>query len=116
VPAAVTALAVVLWLVNAGGWPWGRIAVIGLLALCASIAVDYWVVMRHGARPFPTAPNADLPSVLKALYLQQKVTSFVAENQGADARQLHDAFGRFVAEHRPSDVQEPTQPSGVVRA
>ena len=42
---------------------------------CAGLWAAYWLVVARGARPFPTAPNSDLPSVLKGLYLQQHSTS-----------------------------------------
>lgn len=51
---------------------WVIIAAIGVAALYAL----YRFVLQSGARPFPTAPDTSLPSVLKALYLQQQFTQF----------------------------------------
>lgn len=112
--AIVTIAALALAVLHVGGAPWLALAAIGLVALVASLFVAYRTVMRHGAAPFPTAPNCDLPSVLKALYLQQAFTRFVIANQGVDAATLHAAFGRFIDAHRPSDVVGPTQEPGVV--
>jgi hypothetical protein len=112
--AAVTALAVLLGLFHGG--PWFGIAALGLAALAVSLFVAYRRVMRQGAEPFPTAPDSDLPSVLKALYLQQAFTRFAIDNQGRDDAALHAAFGKFLAEHKPADPSGPTQPAGVVRS
>ncbi|GEO98796.1 hypothetical protein [Methylobacterium haplocladii] len=117
-PAAVSAVvflgALVLAILHVGGLPWLAIATIGFVALVASLFVAYLTVMRNGAVPFPTAPHSDLPSVLKALYLQQAFTRFALANQGVDAATLHAAFGRFIDEHRPDDPSGPTQAAGVV--
>jgi hypothetical protein len=114
--AVVLALALVLPLLGFRGWPWRATAVVGFLALLAAIAFDYWLVMRRGAVPFPRAPNSDLRSVLKALYLQQKFGRFAIDNQAAAPQALHEAFGRFVAQHRPSDRDSPSQAPGVIAA
>jgi len=71
---------------------------------------------RRGARPFPTAPDSDLKSVLKGLYLRQMLTRFAIENQGAEPQALYDAFGKFLGEVRPGDVDGPTQVPGVLRS
>ena len=41
----------------------------------------YWLVMWRGPKPFPMAPNSDLRSVLKALYLQQQFTALAIKTQ-----------------------------------
>jgi len=46
--------------------------------------------------------------------VQQHFVNFVVENQGASAEDLHKKFGAFLATHKPSDKQEPTQPPGVI--
>lgn len=112
-----------LWLVRriAGdplpGWGWllGAVVVIAalLLALAAAGFVAYRVVARQAAVPFPTAPNSDLPSVLKALHLQHRFTAFAIAAQADDPAALHARFGAFVREHRPAEPT-PTQPAGVV--
>ena len=70
--------------------------------------------MRTGNKPFPTAPDSDLRSVLKALYLQQKFTDFAIQNQGADDTALQTNFGAFLDEHKPGDLDNPTQQPGVI--
>jgi hypothetical protein len=112
--AIVTLGALALAILHIRGAPWLAIAAIGFVALVASLFVSYLTVMRHGGTPFPTAPNSDLPSVLKALYLQQAFTRFAVANQGLEALALYAAFGRFIDEHRPPDVSGPTQRAGVV--
>jgi len=71
--------------------------------------------MALGRRPFPAAPNATLPHVLKALYLQQAFTRFASAHQAESPAELRGAFADFVAAHRPADLAGPTQPPGVVR-
>jgi hypothetical protein len=102
-------------------WPfdWGGI-LLTLGASLAGLALGVWLayrlVMRRGARPFPTAPNSDLESVLKGLYLQQRLTRFAIDNQGASPEDLHRAFGAFLAEVRPEDLEGPTQARGVLKS
>lgn len=95
-------------------WLW--LALIGLLVLLGAAALAFKRVTAEGQKPFPTAPRSDLPSVLKALYLQQRFTRFAIDTQGQDAAMLHARFGEFLREHRPDDVASPTQPRGVVRS
>lgn len=93
---------------------WGGLCLIGLAATLVLIWMAYKSVMAAGLKPFPTAPNSDLKSVLKAVYLQQRFVDFVIDNQGKDAATLHAAFGAFVEQHKPSSLDEPTQTPGVI--
>ena len=104
------------WLCAAHVAPWRWVACVGAALLLGGLAYAYRTVMRHGARPFPTAPGSDLPSVLKALHVQQKFVRFATDNQGADAGTLHAAFGAFLAAHKPENLEQPTQQPGVVRS
>jgi hypothetical protein len=99
-------------------WPVEAAAGLGLavLLLAPALAFDVWLVMTLGKRPFPAAPNATLPHVLKALYLQQAFTRFAAAHQGDDPATLRRAFADFVGRSRPDDLAGPTQPPGVVRS
>jgi hypothetical protein len=115
-PALVAAGALVLGLVIgifAHRWLWLSLA--GLVALPVALWWAYSRVMAAAAVPFPMAPRSDLPSVLKALYLQQQVTRFAIDTQGADPATLHATFGDFLARHRPEDAAAPTQRPGVVK-
>jgi hypothetical protein len=100
----------------AGGWPWWAGLGLAVLLAAAGLVVDYALVMERGGKPFPTAPNATLRDVLKALYLQQAFARFAATNQGAPTGQLRAAFADFVAAVKPGDLDGPTQPPGVVRS
>jgi hypothetical protein len=91
------------------------LALAGLVALPLALWWAYGRINAAAAQPFPTAPNSDLPGVLKALYLQQKFTRLAIETQGASPAALHAAFGDFLATHRPQDTAAPTQKPGVVR-
>lgn len=73
-------------------------------------------VEEIGARPLPTAPGSDLPTVLKAIYLQQHFAQFAAIAQGLDEETLSRRFGEFLADHAPDVPDDPTQPPGVVHS
>jgi hypothetical protein len=95
---------------------WGAIVVpllIGL-AVLAGYGLYRWILQR-GPAPFPAAPGSDLPSVLKALFVQQQFTRFVIETQGLDDATLHRRFGAFLDAVQPSKPA-PTQPPGEIRA
>jgi hypothetical protein len=62
------------------------------------------VVLWLGSRPFPTAPDSDLKSILKALYLQPRFLRFAIDMQGKDDAAIHAAFGRFVDDNTPNKL------------
>jgi hypothetical protein len=114
--AVVTVLALLLQILGIGGWSWGLIALAGAVVTAVLLYVAYRVVIREGEKPFPMAPDSDLKSILKALYLQQKFVDFAAETQGADAKTLHRKFGAFLKRHKPGDLDAPSQAPGVIRS
>jgi hypothetical protein len=95
-------------------WLWA------LLIFPASLVVAlygaYRFLSERGARPFPTAPNSDLRSILKAIYLQQRFALFAADAQGLSPEKLHEAFSQFLNLVRPEDIANPTQAPGIVRS
>ncbi|MGA2044446.1 MAG: hypothetical protein ABSG83_13870 [Roseiarcus sp.] len=97
------------------------LTVLGAAALALVGAAAYASVMAAGARPFPAAPDADLPTVLEALHLQRRFTRFAIDRQGqaaaddaASAQRLYDEFGRFIAENRPGEPDAARQAPGVI--
>jgi hypothetical protein len=80
--------------------------------VAAGLYAAYRLVMVRGSRPFPAAPDSDLPSVLKALYLQRALIWFATVLQGAPPDRLYQAFGAFLDTVRPSDPASPTQAPG----
>jgi hypothetical protein len=84
------------------------------VVLVAAFALLRWVLQR-GSVPFPAAPGADLPTVLKSLFLQQQFTRFATEVQGLDDNVLFQRFGAFLDAVKPSETG-PTQEPGEVRA
>ena len=114
VAVAALALGLVIAIFAGTGWLW--LALAGLLGLLGVAAAAFITISRAAQKPFPTAPRSDLPSVLKALYLQQRFTRFAIASQGESAAALHAGFAEFLADHRPQDVASPTQPRGVVRS
>ena len=112
--AALSALA--WWALAAGGasrW-WLLVAV--PVALVLAIVGVLLLLWQKGRRPFPTGADTDLPSVLKALHVQQRFALLAGALEGADAATLHARFGAFVAAVRPDDTAAPTQPPGVIRS
>lgn len=97
---------------------WVGLGVVAAPALLGSVILAAFGLLqwvnRQGRKPFPTAPDADLPSILKALMLQQAFTRFAIGAQGLDDAELHARFGKFLDATRP-DAPEPTQPPGVIR-
>jgi hypothetical protein len=93
----------------------------GMAALAVILSAAYVSLNVAGARPFPAAPDSNLPTVLKALHLQRGFTRFAIDNQmhaagndEAAARDLYDNFAAFVAANRPDDPHSPTQAPGVI--
>lgn len=107
--AAVALLAAVVAIVTRG-W-WGVALALGIVAL---LLYGVWrFVLGWGARPFPTAPDSDLPSVLKALFLQQAFTGFATTTQGIDSATLHARFGAFLAATQPGAATPALTPGDV---
>ncbi len=84
-----------------------------ITVIAGFVVVKY--AIKNGEKPLAPGRYDDLPSVLKALYLQQKFADFAVEAQGIPAQDLHDRFGAFLEQHKPGDRSGPTQPPGVVR-
>jgi hypothetical protein len=97
---------------------WWWIAAFIVLDVIVMVALLYRKVMTMGELPFPKspppAPSSDLPTILKALYLQRGFTDFVTRNQGASDLALHAAFGDFITDCAPNVITNPTQPPGVI--
>lgn len=98
-----------------------ELCVLGVVVLVALVVVAFFSITAFGRRPFPTAPDSSLPTVLKALHLQRAFTRFVIDHQmqaagtdAASAQQLYDDFKAFVAANRPDDLAGPTQAPGVI--
>ncbi len=96
------------------GWSPGIVALGALLLTAVALTIAYKWVMWNGNKPFPPPKHGDLPSVLKALYLQQKFADFVIENQGVPPEDLHSAFRDFIDKHNPQDKNRPTQRPGYI--
>jgi hypothetical protein len=97
------------------------LTLIGVVALAVVVVAAYTTIMAAGSKPFPTAPDSNLPTVLKALALQRAFTRFAIDNQmtaaganAASAQQLYDNFAAFVTNNRPTDLNIPTQDPGVI--
>lgn len=95
-----------------GGWRWLLALVLGLVV---AIAVAAIAAKRHAARSFPAAPQSDLETILKSLYLQRAFVAFATDHQADDPAALHLAFGKFLDECQP-DQPEPCQRPAVVGA
>ena len=97
------------------------LVIVGVAALVVVVLAAYASIMSAGGKPFPSAPDSDLPSVLKALHLQRTFTRFAIDSQmqaagrdAASAQKLYDDFAAFVAANKPNDIGAPTQAPGVI--
>nr|WP_295661127.1 hypothetical protein [Polymorphobacter sp.] len=107
---AAVVVAAAVYLAVTRGWP-GLALAAGLVAL---VLYGAWrFIIGWGARPFPTAPDSDLPSVLKALFLQQAFTGFASSAQGLDDAALYAHFGSFLAATQPSAASPALIPGAV---
>lgn len=87
-----------------------------LLGVAAGVALSIWMLWSKGVKSFPAAPDSDLPSVLKALHVQQRFAFFAEAVQGYSPDSVYDSFGQFLRDVRPSDISHSTQPPGVIRS
>jgi len=97
------------------------LSIVALAVLVVILVGGYFSIMAAGRKPFPAAPYADLPTVLKALYLRRKFTRFAIDSQmqsvgtdAASAQQLYDGFAAFLAAEKPDELKNPTQAPGVI--
>jgi len=97
------------------------LAAVGILALAIVVVAAYASVMAAGEKPFPAAPDSNLPTVLKALHLQRAFTRFAIDSQmlavGTDtssAQRLYDDFATFLTVNKPNELGDPTQKPGVI--
>lgn len=91
------------------------LAFVGGLVVAGAVGfVSVKYAIKNGEKPLAPGEYDDLPSVLKALYMQQKFSDFAVDTQGASAQDLHDKFGAFLEQHKPSDRSGPTQSPGVI--
>jgi hypothetical protein len=102
-------LALAAW--TGGLWPWSAWG-LAALTIAAVLVLIVGITFRRGLTPFPKAPDSDIASVLKAIYIQQMFVGFMIDNLGRGGRDLYDAFEAFRTTHRPADIEGPTQPSG----
>jgi hypothetical protein len=92
----------------------GWIFIVGLGVGLIAIYGAYKYALSNGEKPMSAGRYADLPNVLKSLYLQQNFADFAVAQQGCTPAELHEAFGQFLADHKPEDKMTPTQCSGVI--
>jgi len=100
------------WMVPLWSLELGNVATTLLLLIIANIAIIAW----FGLTPFPKAPDSDINSVLKALYIQQMFTGFAVENLGKSDTDLQSAFDAFCVAHQPAVISGPRQTPGVLHS
>jgi hypothetical protein len=94
---------------------WGGLVL--LLVLLGIGGYLLWLYNAFKAKAQVSFPRgAQLPDVLKSIYLQQRFLEFVIDNQGRSPAELHAAFGRFIRDCDPANESGPTQPPGVIRS
>lgn len=104
------------WAFNHPMNAWMTGALIAFVVTLIAIGIDYLLVMRAGAKPFPTAPNSDLRSVLKSMFIQQNFVDFIGDYQLSSPSEVRAAFRDFVARTAPEDLDHHTQTPGVIRS
>ncbi|MBP0482741.1 hypothetical protein [Sagittula salina] len=99
---------------------WGINPVWIMLVAGALTGLAFWMAVRfairNGEKPLPPGPYDDLPSVLKALYVQQRFSDLAIDLQGAPPEDIHTRFGQWLEVNRPADRSGPTQAPGVIRS
>ena len=92
------------------------LSIIGLAISClaAGAYAAYLQVILHGRRAFPEAPNSDLKSVLKALYVQRQLIQFAIAQQKPSAPDLSEAFRAFLNRVELTNLDRPTQKPGTI--
>ena len=112
---AMVLVAALVWGLVRPGYRPEFVAVLALFALLGVVALAIRYILAAAAKPFPPSPvlEANLPNVLKALYLQRAFVAFAIGNQGQSDAELYAAFGTFLSTHRPDDIS-PTQKAGVI--
>ncbi len=111
IPALVTLLALLGWLF---GFHTGWAFLIALAVTALAVFLSARFALANGAKPLPPAPHDALPSVLKALYVQQTFADFAVDSQGASTEDLHKGFSAYLEKHKPSNRAGPTQAPGVI--
>lgn len=118
-PFVIGVLALAFWLFGWSslpllGWSSLKLAAGAILLglVLALLAIRF--ALRNGEKPLMPGEYDDLPSVLKAVYMQQQMSEFFIEQQGASAQELHAAFGQFLKTHKPKNRQSMTQKPGVI--
>ena len=119
VPAVVALIALLLRILGYLDMPWLGWSTLwtfigALIVTALALVWAIWYANQNGEKPLPPAKYDDLPSVLKALYMQQTFADFAIAQQGASAQDLHASFGAFLDAHKPSDKSGPTQKPGVI--
>ena len=123
IPLIVTLLALLGWILHTEyvpvlhwflNWTPGWTLLGGLILTALAIWKAYTYVLNNGNKPLPPGKYADLPSVLKSIYLQQNFADFVVDMQSKSDTQIHKAFGEFLDQQKPSDKLKPSQVPGVI--
>jgi hypothetical protein len=93
---------------------WLEILAFSLAGLFAGGYVAYKMALRAGLKPFPMAPNSDLPSILKGLHLQRGLIPLVETLQGESDETVLAQMGAFLDAMQVDNIQAPTQAPGTI--
>ncbi len=120
-PLGVTLWALVCMLIGVQDMPlFGGLPLWTLLIGGVATVLAFWLAVKlaiaNGEKPLPPGKYDDLPSVLKALYVQQHFSDLAIDLQGASAEEVHTRFGDWLKDTQPSDRTAPTQVPGVIRS
>lgn len=117
VPVVATLFFLLAWILGVEsclGMPaWLCTLLAGAVNAAAIYGVVQWIVYK-GKQPWPPSNFGSLPAVLKGLYIQQRFADFAFTGGAMKPEELHAAFGKFLDDHKPDDVNGPTQRPGVI--
>jgi hypothetical protein len=93
---------------------WLEMLAFSLAGLGVAAYTAIKMVIRAGLKPFPKAPNGDLPSVLKGLHMQRGVIGLVPQLQGESDQVVFDKVGAFLNAMQLDNLQAQTQAPGTI--
>ncbi len=96
------------------GWSSGWSLALGSLSIAIALYVAYLYILWNGRKPMSPGKYADLPSVLKSLYIQQNFKQFAIDAQSMSKDDLYNNFGEFLKQHKLHQKNSPTQNAGVI--
>ena len=94
--------------------PSGSTFVYGIIIFIIIVYLIYRYILWSGEKPMPPGKFADLPSILKSIYIQQNFKEFAISAQLMNDAELYSNFEKFLQQNKLYDLTSKTQASGVI--